>query len=290
MSVPTYFLKIFVATLIFLSANGLSREGSAQHSSEDTKTISQQRRALAASTNGQGFGPQSPRDLGQFDGSNQRFFGVAPSFQRMNLCNIHFHESAEHKGGEFIRYAGDGDRRGYGTGFKYSGTLTEAELAPIAISVGKTEHGDLVPGDTIEIHFVFSSAHVRPGATLGSCLNKGINNPNLRVESVVAVLVNDPSAVSFAKLTEISNVNGLYQASNIPSNLGDPITYAGSTTGPGFNEKGSPFHVTWSVRPKVLKVDILSLDNWLRDNIFGENHAHGVRNLIINPELLSPIR
>jgi len=288
--VPTYFLKILVATLFFSTINGIAGATDAQHSSEVVKTISQQREALSVATNGKGFGPQSPRDLGQFEGANHRSFGASPSFQLMNLCNIHFHESAEHKGGEFIRYAGDGDGRGYGTGFKYSGVLTQAELAPITVSVGKTEHGDLVPGDTIEIHFVFSSAKVAPGPTLGSCLTKELNNPNLRVESVVAVLVNDSSATSFVNLAAVSSVNGLYQANNIPNDLGEPVLYAGSTTGPGYNERGSPFHVTWSVRPKVLKVDILSLHKWLKDNVFEEDHAHGVRNLVINPALLSPMR
>lgn len=71
--------------------------------------------------------------------------------------------------------------------------------------------------------------------------------------------------------------------------LGEPVVYAGSTTGPTCNETGSPYQVTWSVRPQVLRVSIDSVDAWLQDNVFAENHAHGVRNLVIDPELLSPI-
>jgi len=39
----------------------------------------------------------------------------------MNLCDIHFHKNAEHKGGEFTTYAGHGDGHGYLSGFKYNG-------------------------------------------------------------------------------------------------------------------------------------------------------------------------
>ncbi|MCP5079377.1 MAG: hypothetical protein GY951_15140, partial [Psychromonas sp.] len=62
---------------------------------------------------------------------------------------------------------------------------------------------------------------------------------------------------------------------------------AGSTTGPGYNEKASPYQVTWSVRPNVAKVSIESVGKWLEGNLFNEDHAHGVRNLVTNPDLLS---
>jgi hypothetical protein len=52
----------------------------------------------------------------------------------------------------------------------------------------------------------------------------------------------------------------------------------------------SPFQVTWSVRPQVAKVSISSIKTWLQGNTFDEDHAHGVRNLIINPDLLSAIK
>ena len=76
---------------------------------------------------------------------------------------------------------------------------------------------------------------------------------------------------------------------NLPSDLGVPIIYDGSTTGPGYNEKGSPFQATWSVRPYVIKLDINSVEAWLADNPFGEDHAHGVRNLVLDLDLLSNI-
>lgn len=251
--------------------------------------IAAQRAALAASTDGAGFGPQSPRDISAVDGTNTRVFEAAPAYAEMNLCNIHFHENAEHKGGEFTTYAGNGDGAGYGTGFKYDGDLTEAELAPYGETVGAGEHGDLVPGDTIELHYVHTTAQITPGATLGSCLSDSIMNPQLRVEAQVFVLVNDDSAADFVELMKHEVVDGFHQAVNIPTDMGEPVQYAGSTTGPGYNEKGSPLQVTWSVRPNVMKVSISSVDAWLKDNAFDEDHAHGVRNLVINPDLLSPM-
>ncbi len=251
--------------------------------------IAEQRAALAKSTDGAGFGPQAPRDIDSATGSNGRIFQPAPPSSEMNLCNIHMHEGAEHKGINFSKYAGNGDGKGYGTGFLYSGDLTDAETTPLAEEVGMGEHGGLQAGDTIEVHYVHTTAQVEPGPTLGACLSEAIMNPQLRVETQVYVLVNDDSALDFMSLTEVGQVNGLYQAVNIPSNTGDAIQYAGSTTGPSYNEKGSPLQVSWSVRPEVAKVNIKTVGTWFSDNIFDEDHAHGVRNLVTNPDLLSQI-
>lgn len=253
------------------------------------EVIAGQRTALAAATAGQGFGPQAPRDLASSQGNNLRSFGRAPASAEMNLCNIHFHENAEHRGGQFTTFAGNGDGKGYGTGFKYDGSLSDAELAPLAQPVGSSDHGDLEPGDTIEIHFVFSSAQITPGPSLGACISKSIANPQLRVEAVVAVLVNDPQAADFQDMAKVEKIGDLYQAVNIPADLGTPVSYSGSTTGPSYNEKGSPFQVSWNVRPNVVKLDINSVGAWLSDNQFDEKYAHGVRNLVVNPDLLSPI-
>ena len=250
--------------------------------------IEAQRAVLAKATEGQGYGPQSPRDIDAHDGNNHRAFSTAPAATEKMLCDIHFHENAEHKGGEFTTFAGNGDGYGYGIGFKYDGELTEAELASVDMKVGESEHGDLVPGDTIEIHFVHSTAQATLGNSLGTCLSDAIANPQLRVETVVAVLVSEGGAY-FTDMAHIENMNGLNQVPNLPSDLGTPVVYEGSTTGPGYNEKGSPFQVTWSVRPNVVKLNIASVDVWLQDNLFDEDHAHGVRNLVMNLDLLSQI-
>ena len=74
--------------------------------------ISSQRDALAASTLDKGFGPQSPRDLDTLVGENTRIFNLSLAPSEMNLCNIHFHEGAEHRGGQFKTYAGNGNGKG----------------------------------------------------------------------------------------------------------------------------------------------------------------------------------
>ncbi|MDQ6999538.1 MAG: delta-class carbonic anhydrase, partial [Mariprofundus sp.] len=101
--------------------------------------------------------------------------------------------------------------------------------------------------------------------------------------------VNDKHALNFKDLTKFKKVGGLYQATGIPSNTGTPVQYEGSTTGPGYNEKGSPYQVSWSVRPHVAKVNIATVGKWCEKNVFEENHGHGVRNLVINKDLLSRI-
>ncbi|KAB7615859.1 hypothetical protein F9L33_03610 [Amylibacter sp. SFDW26] len=282
-------LKIFtasVSTLLALSASSFAEDN---HSNVTDETIADQRVVLAKTTQGAGFGAQSPRDIDAKAGSNSRTFEESPPYTEMNLCNIHFHENAEHKGGQFTKFAGNGDGHGNGTGFMYSGKLSDAELADVGVKIGNSEHGDLVPGDTIEVHYVYSSALVTPGPTLASCLTETIKNPQLRVESQVYVLVNDENALDFTELAKTGVVDGLQQALNIPSNTGTPVQYAGSTTGPSYNEKGSPFQVTWNVRPEVAKVNILTVGAWLENNVFDEDHAHGVRNLVVNPDLLSEI-
>lgn len=255
----------------------------------DDETINAQRAALAANTDGKGFGPQSPRDIDQDYGINQRLFGTAPNRSKMNLCNIHFHENAEHKGGNFTTYAGNGDGKGFETGFKYDGQLSEAQLEPVKAKVCAAKGNPLQSGDTLEVHFVYSSAQVKPGPTLGACLAESTMNPGLRVEGQVIVLANDKNALDFKHLTKIKNKNGYFQAINIPTNTGTPVEYLGSTTGPSYNEKASPLQVSWSVRPEVAVVDIHSVKKWCDKNVFEEDFAHGVRNLVQNPKLLSPI-
>lgn len=262
---------------------------SSAHGQVSDQTIAHQRQVLANKTKGKGFGPQSPRDIDSKTGKNTIDFSTAPDLSEMNLCNIHFHKNAEHKGGEFTKYAGNGDGHGYQSGYIYSGHLSEADLKPIEGEICPNDHSRLVPGDTIEVHYVYSTAKVQPGPTLGACLSESLKNPQLRVETQVYVVVNDQNAMDFGELSKHDLKNGFHQALNIPTNTGVPVQYNGSTTGPGYNEIGSPFQVTWSVRPQVAKVNIQSVGEWCKGNVFDEDHAHGVRNLVINTELLSEI-
>ncbi|MDR7123035.1 delta-class carbonic anhydrase [Rheinheimera soli] len=261
----------------------------ASHHAVSDEVIAQQNARLAAATKDKGYGPQSPRDIGVKTGNNQRVFGQAPSYEQMNLCNIHMHVSAEHKGGEFTTYAGPGDGKGMGSGYKYNGKLSKAELTPVKEPICAGEHGSLHSGDTIEVHYVHTSAMAAPGATLNACMSEAIKNPELRVEAQVFVLVNDSKALDFTKLAAVGMDDGYHQAPNIPQNTGEPVEYAGSTTGPDYNEVASPFQVSWGVRPKVAKVNIATVGAWCKANPFNESMAHGVRNLVTNPDLLSEI-
>ncbi len=293
-------------TLLTLATSALLAAPLAVHASEhgheghDTyqavadSVLATERKILAENTQGKGFGPQSPRDIDAISGQNKRIFEVAPASTSMNLCNIHFHKNAEHKAQDFSVYAGNGNGDGYLSGYKYSGHLSKKELKPMKGHICNSHHGDgaLMSGDTIEVHYVYTTAQVKPGPTLGSCLSKDvINNPQLRVETQIYVVVNDKNALDFKNLTKVvQTASGLYQAEGIPDNTGAPVQYEGSTTGPGYNEKGSPYQVTWSVRPHVAKVNIATVGKWCESNIFKENHGHGVRNLVKNPDLLSQIK
>lgn len=241
-----------------------------------------------------GFGPQTPRDIDSRSGENKRVFSMAPSYKEMNLCNIHFHKNAEHKAKDFSIYAGDGDGHGYESGYQcnMSKKLSKAELAATAKPICKSEHGELKPGDTIEVHWVHSSCDIKPGKGLGSCLSEACSNPDLRVETQVFTLVNDPKALDFNSLDYGGKAaNGFHQARAIPANTGKPVEFMGSTTGPKYSEQTcSPLQVTWSVRPQCAKVDINSVGRWCEKNAFEEDHAHGVRKLVTTPKLLSNIK
>lgn len=182
-----------------------------------------------------------------------------------------------------------GDGNGFQSGYLYSEELNTSESQPVAGDVCPSDHGSLQSGDTIEIHYVYSSAQVEPGETLGSCLSESIKNPQLSVEVQVFILANDGDARDFSKRAEVTKKDDLHQALNIPGNTGTPIIYEGSTTGPGYNEASSPFQAPWGVRPDVAKVNVETVGEWCKGNVFNEDHAHGVKNLVINPDLLSPI-
>lgn len=276
-------------TILACACMGTAFAKDSSHHAEDA-TVAAQNAALDQATDSKGFGPQSPRDLSLRRGSNTRTFVAAPAYQQMNLCNIHFHKNAEHKGGEFTSPAEDSHGHGGYSGYKYSGKLLASESTPLNTEVCKSEHGGLQVGDTIEMHYVHSTAQVVPGPTLNSCLSENLSNPQLRVQAQVFVLVNDPKAADFNELAKVGQVKGYHQALNIPKTTGKPVQYAGSTTGPAYNEKGSPLQVSWSVRPRVIKVNADSVGQWCMGNRFKEDHAHGVRNLVVNEKLLSNIR
>jgi hypothetical protein len=236
--------------------------------------------AFAAATEGscQGAGPQAPRDVHSAAGTNPVDFAVASSLEGMNLCDIHFHKFAEHKASGYPTLAGSGDHRGY--------ICEGSDPSPIQDEHG-ADHGEgctnVAAGDTIEVHWVFSSCDVEPGPTLGSCASALCVNPQLRVEARVFLLTEgEDGALDFA---EISDPNQL----DLPA-AEDAVLYLGSTTGPSFdNDTCSPYQVTWNVSPHCQSLDLASLHDWCADNVFEEDHGHGVRTLVTPLELLSAI-
>lgn len=236
-----------------------------------------------------GYGPQTPRDIDSLAGTNALKSSLAPAYQELNLCNIHFHNNAEHRAESFAIYAGVGDK-GKGGGYQcaISKTLTDAELA---VPEGEMCKG-LKPGDTIEVHWVHTNCDVAPGPGLGSCLSDKCANPDLRVETQVFTLVNDENAMNFDDFSYQGNqVEGRHQALALPADTGLPVEFIGSTTGPNYTDAAcSPIHASWSVRPSCAKLDINSLGRWCESNVFEEDSAHGVRALITNPALLSEIK
>lgn len=235
------------------------------------------------------FGPQTPRDITNVAGLNTADFPMAPPASELNLCNIHTHTNAEHKGPGFSVFVNDTDHGGYAC--NGADSLTAAELAAPSVNAGKFK--EVKPGDTIEVHWVHTSCDVEPGEGLGSCLSDTCADPLLRVEAQVFLVVNDENALDFNDFAYAGNkVNNLHQALSIPSGTGQPVLFRGSTTGPSYTQSAcSPVKVTWNVRPQCTKLDINSLNEWaVNGNVFNETKSHGVRQLVTAPELLSPIQ
>jgi len=204
----------------------------------------------------EGFGPQTPRDISQRNGTNPVKFSIAPKSSQLNLCNIHFHKNAEHKASGFSVSGGEGDHGGW----KCNDTdkLKKKQLEPVSKNFCK----NVEPGDTIEMHWVHSSCRVMPGEGLGACLSESCANPQLRVETKVFLLVNDASASNFGDYAEGDNSNGYYQAKALPASE-DKVQFLGSTTGPKYTEQTcSPLQVTWNVSQSCEQLDINSLSKW----------------------------
>jgi len=228
------------------------------------------------------IGPQSPRDLTKFDpGTNAVKSAPAPSADKMNLCNVHFHQFAEHKGTEYSREAGKGENKGFYCNGKTS--QPKGDGHGTACKPKGAGHGTaLAVGDTIEVHWVYTNCNVKPGPGLGGCVS--CPNFQVRVEARVFYLTNDASAATFA---DKDGKIALPAASN-------PVEYLGSTTGSkNYGQAGncSPYPVTWNVSQACRPLSITSIADWCaKENVFKEDHAHGVRPLVKDAKLLSPIR
>lgn len=236
-----------------------------------------------------GYGPQTPRDITSKTGINKILFDLAPPPQTMNLCNIHAHKHAEHKGPGFSVFVNSSDQGGYACNDRDS--LTDEELRdPFE---GDSAFTGVKPGDTIEVHWVYTSCDAAPGEGLGACAPETCADPVLRVEAQTFLVVNDPNALDFNTFdtSGARGAEGYYQPQSLPDGTGEPVVFRGSTTGPSYTQSTcSPLQVTWSVRPQCARVDITSLHEWVaKGNVFNETEPHGVRQLVTAPELLSQI-
>jgi len=290
---PPHFRLGFAAiTLLALTAapTVAASSGSAQTAEGDAKVIPTAAAPVAAPANTlcHGFGPQTPRDISNLGGTNAVRFPAAPPADQMNLCNIHMHTNAEHRGPGFMA-ASVSDQGGFMC--NNHDQVTPSELEDPAFGHGSFD--GVKPGDTIEVHWVYSTCDVSPGPGLGSCLSDACANPTLRVESQVFLVVNDPHALDFRAFDHDGHqVDGRPQPKSLPLDTGTPVVLPGSTTGPKYTQSVcSPLQVTWSVRPNCARVDITSIYEWAPDgNVFEEDHSHGVRTLVTAPELLAPIQ
>ena len=239
-------------------------------------------------------GPQSPRDITSKAGNLMPAWKLAPDAKQMNLCNIHFHEAAEHKGPGFSEAAAHG-------GFKCNGstpsTSGKSVCAPSAETMQKAsaKPGQHVPqpvrvGDTIEVHWVFTSCPVTSMTNqLADC--QRCANPVLRVESqVLLVADNDSTALDFNDFDLKAVPSGGYlQPKTLPRASADAVVFRGSTTGGTWDAKCSPAQVTWQVRPTCAKVNIDTLGSWCAANVYNETHGHDVRKLVTSPAALESI-
>lgn len=235
-----------------------------------------------------GFGPQSPRDIGDFSGDNLMRFAMAPPAAALNLCTVHVTAQAEHKGPGFSTPAGTGSG-----GYQCNGTRDLTIQEQIDLTAGHGALKGVYPGSTVEVQWVYTSCDVEPGPGLGACMSDSCTNPTLRVESQVFLVVNDDQALNFHDFAYGGHMaNGLHQPRALPTGTGDPVVYRGSTTGAEFSlEQCSPAQVTWSVRPSCGKLSFASLNSWAAaGNVFALDHVQDVRPIVTAPTLLSPIQ
>ena len=72
------------------------------------------------------------------------------------------------------------------------------------------------------------------------------------------------------------------------------VEYLGSTTGSDKYAKPgncSPLPVTWNVSQACSPLKISSVGDWCaKENVFKEDHAHGVRPLVKDAKLLSAVK
>ncbi len=261
--------SLFTMFLSIVFFAGLTFGVNAVHAGSSKKADHQDNQCVAA-------GPQSPRDISVPDGQNSVQFNSAPAYEKMNLCNVHFHRNAEHKAPNYSVFVEDGDHSGWACKEPTSERLAEGSHVKYKGCEGIAE------GDTIEVHWVYTTCDIETegakplGGGLSACMTELCSNPQLRVEAQVFLLSKD-GALKFNDLEPVNSHT-------------NTVSYEGSTTGTSYsNTNCSPYQVNWNVRTSCNTLDIDDFAQWCSDNKYNDHHAHGVRALVTSPELLSPI-
>lgn len=256
-----------LAVAVLGGANGAAGAGSGLGATPDSPVTCQK------------AGPQSPRDIQQTVGTNPVRFSKALlpiTDPAMRLCDIHFHKPAEHK------ISATTPAPGRPTGFVCTGAAPSDPHQAAGEEPGQSVCQDVQVGDTIEVHWVYTTCDVEPAPTLDSCFSTSCKNPQIRAEAQVFRL----TAPSYPGADDWE-ARGYSQR---PLLTGGSVEYLGSTTGDAYDDNNcSPFQVVFTVRPTCRPLTLASLNRWCANNPFNENRPHGVRKLVTLPQLLSRI-
>lgn len=282
-------LKRYSATVWILSAAVLAGAHGTAHGSPP---VSEPQCPPSAVAPCEKAGPQSPRDIDETVGENPVRFAIAPPPDARRLCDIHFHKHAEHKARAYDTPADDG------SGFVCSEWTRDRHMGEPAPSRQGCEGIEI--GDTIEVHWVYTTCDVEKAPCLTSCFSDACANPQLRVEAQVFFLTNQDFGYKPHRVYRSGKWEEVWTGpddwtragySESPPAAVGTVEYLGSTTGSAYdNEKTcSPLQVTWSVRHECRPLSLASLDEWCEDNVFGEDYAHGARRLVSVSRLLSEI-
>ena len=274
------------AAALIISATGLLASFQAVRANEPVSAI-----ACSATP-----GPQAPRDItAPVPGTNKAPIKNVDAGGEMSLCNIHFHRNAEHRVFSTDTIAVEAANPGFvcrklGAAAPKAPAHGQAHPAPVGAS-GGSGHADcdsVAVGDTIEVHWVFTSCNSPDKPTLeklGNCTQ--CKDPVLRVHAKV-FLVADDKDKDGKDFAEFSEVAGAFKPRALPLEKGS-VEYLGSTTGGSYNnaENCSPVTANWIVQRECSPLKLGSLKSWCSKNIYNEKAVHDVRPLVIAPALLS---
>lgn len=263
-------------------------------------------------------GPQAPKDLTTAT-LNTAAHGTrnpqAPIFthdqmNHMTVVNVHFHLGAEHKSDNYNdeQFTEDYDASNP-VGGPYG--VTDHPARPGFYGSGYSPSGrkdrDAVPapckgmkvGDTIEVHWVHSSAGVRQPDDgdyqlledgLGSAVNgRALRNPQVHVEAVVYQILPDGDAgITFTPVGSLRETHWPDEPS-----ADEYIRYVGSSTGMSYtgNEEGptqtcSPYLINWGVDLRLHKVSSTTMQEFcsllLAEGLVKDVLVHGSRRILHN--------